>query len=120
MAVFTAEKLKSWSADHTSSWLSGRSAAATGTSGKPIVGPHSPTTAGLVEMAGDFLAFDDEAAPTCRSPCKSISAAATYEPEPAAVDRAVSLTMRTVTGVKPICLTAASSAHVPVAIGAPK
>src|SRR4029077_12463951 len=39
-------KFRSSSADHTTSLLPGMRAAATGTSGKPIVGPHLPTTDG--------------------------------------------------------------------------
>ncbi len=44
-------KLSSESADHTTSLSPGTSAAATGTSGKPIVGPHSPMADGLVEAS---------------------------------------------------------------------
>ena len=44
-------KSRASSADHTTSLLPGISAAATGTNGNPIVGPHWPTTDGPVDAA---------------------------------------------------------------------
>src|SRR4051794_27311818 len=73
--------------DHTSSLLFGRSAAATGTSGKPIVGPHWPTTEGSVLSGGELTG-----ACTSGAPCSEIPATATEVPEPAANDRAAKLT----------------------------
>src|SRR6478672_10646303 len=82
--------------DHTRSLLPGKSAAATGTSGNPIVGPHSPTTDGFVLRVGALGAPKDGGDCTSGAPCSEIAAAATEDPEPAAYDSAVSLTKRVV------------------------
>src|ERR1019366_1901185 len=109
----------SWSADHTNSWLLGSNAAAAGTRGKPIIGPHLPTIAGFVLKACALSVIAANTEVTCGAPRKRISAAATDEP-PAALDRAVSLTKRVITGKMPTLLTGVLSAQVPVATGVPK
>src|SRR5258708_5361449 len=65
-------KFMFWSADHTTILLLGRTAAATGTSGNPIVGPHWPTTEGSVLRFGTVIGGDCTAA----APCREIPAAA--------------------------------------------
>src|SRR4051812_22771458 len=97
--------------DHTRSLLPGRSAAATGTSGNPIVGPHSPTTEGFVLRLGAGSAPLDGGGCTSGAPRREIAAAATEDPEPAANDRAVSLTKRVVTGSIPTCFGSVVFAH---------
>src|SRR5689334_20857416 len=101
-----------WFEDHTSSLLFGNSAAATGTSGNPIVGPHWPTSEGSVLNVGGLTG-----ASTDDAPCSEIPATATEVPEPAANDRAVSRTKRVVTGWIPMCFLFVVLAHVPDAAG---
>src|SRR5258708_2482327 len=103
------------SADHARSLLPGRSATAAGTSGKPIVGPHLPTTDGFVLSACALTALLTTADSTSGAPMREIPAALTEDPEPAANDRVVSLTKRVLTGAMPTCLVAVVSAHVPEA-----
>src|SRR5947209_2044491 len=86
--------------------------------GKPIVGPHWPTTEGLVliwalRAAAAFAPRG--AAVTSGAPSRYSSAAVTVDPEPEAVVSAVSRTKRVSTGVMPIFLTAVVFDHVPVA-----
>src|SRR5579871_5683337 len=105
------------SADHTSNLLLGSSAAATGTSGNPIVGPHWPTTEGFVlrtEALTAGLAAGLAAGEfTTGAPRRKIPAAATEVPEPAANETAVSLTNRVVTDWIPTCFVSDVFAHVP-------
>src|SRR5579862_8490716 len=90
-------KLRSSSADQTTSLLPGISAAATGTSGKPIVGPHCPTIDGFVEVV--VACAESIALRSCgvgrRAPDSTIRAAAIAVFRAGDTDSAVIRTART-------------------------
>src|SRR5579862_3834758 len=115
-------KLSSASADHTTSLSPGISATATGTSGNPIVGPHWPTTDGLVEPLAILTPLWSRAGGDC--PCgapastsREMSIARSADED---TDSAVSRTARTSCATQPTRFRFRFACHVPYATGAPK
>src|ERR1700727_3097030 len=127
-------KLRSSSADHTTSLLPGMRAAAAGTSGKPIVGPHWPTTDGpgnglapapivggawppadRSADAGGAVTLGAPAVAPGRAPVSTIFAAATERARIGETDNAVNRTARTARGIHATFLSVAFACQRPYA-----